>query len=201
MSYPKMKSENYSNIGGINQKVSVYSLGDREVLDLRNFDFQEPGAWTPRWGCSNVIVSGSLTIGGSQIISNIWQAFKIGNIYNPAGASLPNNDAKNRILVGFNSGIYKFVGSVSGGLANFSYATFLYGNTGPFNWNATSFGEQNYFTGGAAFGFMPMFKYRPQTFQKSATSSIPNEDDPALFGMARPPLGVSFGLAATTCGS
>lgn len=46
----KFKSENYQEFGGINSKFSPYNLGPMEFLDIKNFDFQTPGALTHRWG-------------------------------------------------------------------------------------------------------------------------------------------------------
>ena len=50
MSNEKLKSENYSNMGGINSKLSTYDTGPMEFLDIINLDFQRPGALTQRWG-------------------------------------------------------------------------------------------------------------------------------------------------------
>lgn len=66
MSYQKMKKEEYSNIGGINTKASVYVTGEREVLDLVNFDFSTPGAWTKRLGMTNAISGNTVTFGASN---------------------------------------------------------------------------------------------------------------------------------------
>jgi hypothetical protein len=46
----KLKEEVYSNLGGINSKVGLYSNGPMEFQDMSNFDFQRPGALTQRWG-------------------------------------------------------------------------------------------------------------------------------------------------------
>jgi hypothetical protein len=50
MSNEKLKSENYTNLGGLNVKSSPYVLNQMEFLQLINFDFQEPGALNIRWG-------------------------------------------------------------------------------------------------------------------------------------------------------
>lgn len=50
MSNDKIKSENYSNMGGINNKISPYDTGPMEFLDMSNLDFQQPGALSQRWG-------------------------------------------------------------------------------------------------------------------------------------------------------
>lgn len=50
MPTPKLKAERYSNFGGINTKVSPYQNSALEFLDIKNFDFQTPGALSQRWG-------------------------------------------------------------------------------------------------------------------------------------------------------
>lgn len=50
MSNQRLKSENYAQFGGINQKASPYVLGPIEWLDLANLDFQTPGSLSMRWG-------------------------------------------------------------------------------------------------------------------------------------------------------
>src|SRR5574343_599360 len=79
MPNPKLKSETYSLMGGINTKVSPYVQGPHEFLDLVNFYFTKPGALTKRSGSSLYIgatVQGRITglyefsrlSGNSQII-------------------------------------------------------------------------------------------------------------------------------------
>jgi hypothetical protein len=53
--YQEIKSEQYSNFGGINTKVSTYITGLNECLDLKNFDFSQPGSYTTRWGSTQFI--------------------------------------------------------------------------------------------------------------------------------------------------
>lgn len=50
MPHPKIKTENYVNLGGINSKISPYIMGPEQFLNLVNFDFQQPGSLTQRWG-------------------------------------------------------------------------------------------------------------------------------------------------------
>lgn len=50
MSNLKSKSENYINLGGINNKYSPYVLAPPEFLSIINYDFQTPGSLTQRWG-------------------------------------------------------------------------------------------------------------------------------------------------------
>lgn len=55
MSNEKLKSENYQNFGGINNKISAYQNTPMEFLNITNFDFQTPGALTERWGSTMYI--------------------------------------------------------------------------------------------------------------------------------------------------
>lgn len=60
----KIKSENYSSLGGINTKVSTYEVNKTEFLDLVNFDFTKPGSLTKRYGSTHYVgatVSGRIT--------------------------------------------------------------------------------------------------------------------------------------------
>lgn len=51
------------NIGGINQKASEYMTGENQVLNLRNYCFEKPGAWRSRPGYTGFATLGSgLTI-------------------------------------------------------------------------------------------------------------------------------------------
>lgn len=52
MSYAKNKVENYSNLGGINTKVSQYVNAPTEFRDLSNVNFVSPGALSKRPGTS-----------------------------------------------------------------------------------------------------------------------------------------------------
>lgn len=55
MSNPKLKNENYQLMGGINAKFSLYDLSPMEFLDIKNFDFQTPGAHSARWGSTQYV--------------------------------------------------------------------------------------------------------------------------------------------------
>lgn len=55
MANPKLKAEQYANLGGIDTKVSPYITGPLEFLDLQNWDFQTPGALTQRWGSTQYV--------------------------------------------------------------------------------------------------------------------------------------------------
>ncbi len=51
----KIKSQNYTNFGGINSKASPYVTGPMEFLDMINLDFQTPGSLTHRWGSTQYV--------------------------------------------------------------------------------------------------------------------------------------------------
>jgi len=55
MPEPKIKSENYANLGGINTKVSEYITGEFQFLDLKNFTFERPGSLTKRTGFTQFV--------------------------------------------------------------------------------------------------------------------------------------------------
>lgn len=58
MSQQKFKEEQFLNFGGINSKVSTYSTGQQEFLNLVNLDFSTPGDLTKRWGSTQYIGTG-----------------------------------------------------------------------------------------------------------------------------------------------
>lgn len=65
MSYPKMKSENYANLGGVDVKSSQYITEQMEFLNLRNIDFRTLGALSSFAGSTAFsIVNSSLPITG-----------------------------------------------------------------------------------------------------------------------------------------
>jgi hypothetical protein len=97
----KLKSENYSNLGGINSKASPYTLGPQEFLDLQNFDFQTPGSLSSRWGS---------TFGVGQTF-----AAPVHTIYEFA-----KTDGSSQIIVGHSGGMW--TGSTTGQLTGMSFA-------------------------------------------------------------------------------
>ena len=50
MSYPELKSESYSLLGGMNSKASPYNNGPMEFRELTNYQFTQPGAIDKRYG-------------------------------------------------------------------------------------------------------------------------------------------------------
>ena len=52
---PKLKAESYSQLGGINTKISSYLNSPLEFLDIKNFDFQKTGALSQRWGSTQYV--------------------------------------------------------------------------------------------------------------------------------------------------
>jgi hypothetical protein len=55
LSNQKLKSENYQQFGGINNKISPYDNTAFEFIDIRNMGFQTPGALTQRWGSTQYV--------------------------------------------------------------------------------------------------------------------------------------------------
>lgn len=64
MPYEKLKSENYSNIGGINRKISTYITGPNECLNLQNMDFKTIGSVGSFMGQTNYALSSSSALTG-----------------------------------------------------------------------------------------------------------------------------------------
>lgn len=58
MPQDKNKSENYSNLSGLNQKISKYLTGPQEFLQLQNVDAATPGSLSSVWGDTQSILSG-----------------------------------------------------------------------------------------------------------------------------------------------
>ena len=77
MSYPKLKKESYVNAGGINTKMSVYITGEREVLDLVNYDLQNIGAWTQRPGMTNAVSGNTFGVGASNRYNFGCQTYRL----------------------------------------------------------------------------------------------------------------------------
>lgn len=92
MSYPPLKSENYQNLGGLNRKASLFMTGLNEAVDLLNFDFSVPGAWTTRPGTTLLITGNS---GGVQSFTEFsrltgasWKIWNVANeLYSFNGAT------------------------------------------------------------------------------------------------------------------
>lgn len=64
MPYPKVKTESYRNLNGINSKVSPYQLSQEEFFDLSNVNFVTPASLTKRPGTTIYIgatISGKIT--------------------------------------------------------------------------------------------------------------------------------------------
>lgn len=59
MPYPKTKSENYKNLGGMNTKVSLYLTDETEFLNLQNVDFRKPGSLSSFAGNTQYSIVGS----------------------------------------------------------------------------------------------------------------------------------------------
>lgn len=171
MPYNKIKSEQYSQIGGINSKASAYVTGDKECLDIQNLDFQVPGGWNKRMGFTAAYVSSaSFSIGASQTINAIWQV--------TSGSTALN-------LVGFDGGL--------GGVFNFVPGSTLTPwvtsvTTSPVDtiWDHSEYKKGTYYSGGL-------------TVADSYKNSV-GDTRSYLFGMRTPPLSITAGAgtAGTT---
>lgn len=75
MAYEKLKDENYKNLGGINIKASEYMTGENQVLNLRNYTFDRPGAWKSRPGYTGFA---TLNAGGSYAPDSIFEYINSG---------------------------------------------------------------------------------------------------------------------------
>lgn len=74
MAYEKIKEESYSNLLGINVKASDCATDTAYVLDLRNYTFVKPGAWTSRPGTG---VHASLAVSSFSLMpKNLFQFIK-----------------------------------------------------------------------------------------------------------------------------
>lgn len=111
--YPKQKSENYANLGGINTKVSPYQTGPQEFLDLSNFDFTRPGSLTKSPGTTQFV---SATLAG-----------RVGGLY-----EFEKLSGFSQVVVSANTNIYFINGNIftafKSGLLNngiFSFSTFV----------------------------------------------------------------------------
>lgn len=186
MAYEKIKQEVYMQYGGINTKASEYITGLHECLDLQNFDFTTPGAWTQRWGSTQYMgktLSGRILglyeyekLSGWSIITT----YQTSNLWYLAGTS----------LYAFNiQGVFTY------GITNFGGVTFtvVTGSTpaAP-NYDANLFSYQTFLDtlfmcNGSSGSFL---KYSP--FATGASFSDPsNAQSPVLFSL---PPGVTDGM-------
>lgn len=96
MPYEKQKSESFEGFGGINTKVSNYITGLHECLDLQNFDFSRPGAWSQRWG-STLYFGQTLTTqsdgGGNTFRPSIRGIFEYENLNGQSQVIVNTTDA------------------------------------------------------------------------------------------------------------
>lgn len=60
---PKIKTEVYSLLGGINTKASKYFTGPTEMLDIQNMNFNRPNSLTSRYGLTNYCAVGGTPVG------------------------------------------------------------------------------------------------------------------------------------------
>lgn len=202
MPYPKVKSEQYSNVGGINQKASIYKIGENEVLGLVNYDFSEPGAWNKRWGTTNTLDAGNtLTIGTSQTLNQLWSLNNSFFARTPGttvglGFTLPFQNYY-RHLFAHGNGIFKVDASITTTPSTtFIYQNLLTGMTNA-NWNYVNYSNVSYM---APVG--QVFKYSVSignTLSGATFGEAILRDRADYWGMATPPL--SLLSLAVTAGS
>lgn len=73
MSYPKVTSQNYNNLGGINEKASDYSTERTQFLRISNLDFSIPNALNKRAGSTQIV---GLSAGHSAPITSLYEYTK-----------------------------------------------------------------------------------------------------------------------------
>lgn len=89
MSYPKLITTHYMNVGGINEKLSRYATGQMEFLNMVNFDLETPGALQKGPGSTNY----NSTIGASGMqdpVLDIYEFIKT-NGYSSLVVATQNN--------------------------------------------------------------------------------------------------------------
>lgn len=176
MSNQKLKNENYSQLGGINSKVSQYQNSPFEFLDIKNFDFQTPGALTSRWGSTQYVSQGF-----SSPITSIYEFIQLnGSSYVVVGASGAqwygattglsqgmSFNASQGVTIGSTIGlfiqVYSFASNLGGGVKIVSPGVYYQGITS-MQFKADPLGGQ----GGKA----PTFILSPGTFSNNQMSFV-----------------------------
>lgn len=161
----KQKSENYTNLGGINTKISPYQTGPQEFLDLSNVDFTRPGSLTKSPG-TTLFVSATLQgrVGGlfefsrlngfsQTIVSANTNIYHInGNVFTAFNTGLLNNGIfsfvtfVDRLFSANGTDFFKYDG------ANVSRYSLPYGDT-------TAFGVTAVVGGGMSGNFYLSYGY------------------------------------------
>lgn len=129
MAYDKLKSENYSLLGGINVKASPYSNGPTEFRDLKNLNFVSLSALTKRPGTSlylGATIAGRITGGvdfskldGSSytVVTANTNAYRVTSSFSSIKTGLTNNALSDfvtfvdRLFVCNGSQFFKFDGN------------------------------------------------------------------------------------------
>lgn len=106
MPNPRFKGDNYSNFGGINVKVSPYQQGPQEFLDLKNLDFNIPGALTSRYGSTQYIQTSANFTGQIQ---------SLGEFVRLSGSSMVVTSVSGGIWVGATTGQFQGLSLMSVG--------------------------------------------------------------------------------------
>lgn len=121
MAYQKLKKESYSNVGGINTKASVYITGENDVLDLQNYDFSTPGAWSKRPGYTTAL-TGNTYSPGSSLINQMFQ------VVDAEGGNQQQYLVTNNKILGFTNGLMSLGMTLIGNSRFYSAAVTSYGN-------------------------------------------------------------------------
>lgn len=170
MPHEKLKTENYSSLGGINNKTSQYNNGPSEFLNLKNLDFQTPYDLTQRWGSTAYV---GQTIAGGKITGLFEYTQVQGGSYIVATGSTfgyyVTGDSLTIMARGYTTGYSQLTGStvfsasffVNGASLNYDFQVMnntLYATDGYdfWKWN----GQSNFFFGMAS----------PQEFATGYTS-------------------------------
>ncbi len=102
MPYPKFKSENYTNFGGINRKSSQYITDKNEFLNLENVDCYVAGALSSVPGTTQFNTSGSTPAAASAISA-------LGGFY-PQGPSFPGTGNSFAFIAADANAVYNISG-------------------------------------------------------------------------------------------
>ena len=188
MSYNKLKVESYSNISGINSKTSGYVTGDKEFLDIQNFDFQVPGALSKRWGFTAAYAASAsfgINIGSSQAINSMWQVSSV----DYSGVGLTIATLKTLNLFGSDSGVFSINGNIQGSTLSVWVTPQQTTTPTQLIWDHSEFRDSTYYSNGVS------------AWKSSAGNTVAYR-----FGMSTPPLisgsgGSGLTVTATSAGT
>lgn len=181
MPSPKMKSENYGNFGGINTKISPAVEGPQECLNLVNFEFSSPGAWTTRYGSTQYLGS----VGSSGSITGLYEFIRL------SGVSMPVFTANASAFYISGSSAQVFQNGLQNNLTSFvTFVDRLFFCNGQnfMKWDGLTSTDIN----GASMNWQ---LYEAGTLPYGKTSTIYNC---WLYGLPKPPISTFQGLSSST---